>query len=175
MGRPRWPLANCPLDGAASDDDTAGAVSAVRAAFTAGIYTFVVGIATTGPSANGVDASSALAMLAEAGGLPRAGDPPHYAASTAQELASVLTTVVQLANRCTFQIAPTPTSDGTTSLGWIEIWLDEKRIPRDPSHANGWDYSDATRQAITLYGAACDAITAGAASAVGVTFRCPIE
>jgi hypothetical protein len=86
-----------------------------------------------------------------------------------------LTTVASVANTCTFQIGPAPTSDGTTNLGWIEIWLDEKRIPRDLSHANGWDYSDATQQAITIHGAPCDAINSGAARLVAMTFRCLLE
>jgi hypothetical protein len=69
-------VASCPASGAATDDDTAGAVSAVRDAFTAGIYTFVVGIAAAGVSANGVDAGGTLAMLAAAG-RPRRSSPQH--------------------------------------------------------------------------------------------------
>jgi hypothetical protein len=162
-------LPSCiPGSGGPGVDDSAGAVAAVEAAFAMGIPTFVVGIATTGMGA----ADTTLGNMANAGGLPRAGTPSYYPVSSAAELESVLTTAVTTLNSCTFQIGPLPTSDGTTSLATIGVFVDGVPVPRDTSHTSGYDYADATMGWITIYGPSCAAIVAGTVTDVTITFYC---
>jgi hypothetical protein len=147
-------------------------VAAAGRAFAAGIPVFVIGMATAGVVTNGVDANMALSMMANAGGRPRAGDPTYYSVGSAAELASTLTTLVGMANTCTFQIGPLPTMDGTTSFGNIDVFGDATMLPRDTTHTNGWDYVDASMSSIRVYGPTCDAVMAGTIMSVSVTFRC---
>src|SRR6185503_16876036 len=117
---------------------------AVANALTAGYRTFVVGIATAGTTTGGVDADMTLSMMANAGGLPRAGTPTYYPVTTTAELAAAIRMLVSQANNCTFQVGPAPTTDGTTKLGFINVYGDGIEIKRDTTHQNGYDYTDAT-------------------------------
>jgi hypothetical protein len=45
-------------------------------------------------------------------------------------------------------------------------------VPRDPGHANGWDYSVATNT-VTFYGGICDGLKAGTVNDVQVIYGCP--
>jgi hypothetical protein len=165
-------LPNCPMTGSTSNDDTAGAVAAVTASAAAGIPVFVVGVATAGVTSGMIDADMVLNMLANAGGRPRQGTPAYYSVSNAADLASALTALVTQAASCTFQVGPTPTNDGTTSLGFINVFGDGVEIPKDTTHMNGWDYTDASMNAIQIYGPICNQIMTAAIQSVTVTFRC---
>ena len=63
---------NCPASGQ-MNDDTPGAIAAVTTAKTAGFPTFVVGI-----SAGGRARTTALNVMAVAGGYPQVGQPTQY-------------------------------------------------------------------------------------------------
>jgi hypothetical protein len=161
-------LPNCPAMGATTGDDSAGAVTAVSAAATAGFPTFVVGIATGGMGT----ADTTLSNMANAGGLPRMGTPTYYPVTSAADLATAIRTLIGVAASCTFQIGPPPSDDGTTSLGMINVFGDGNEIMRDPSHTDGYDYTDATMQSIQVYGPRCDQIMSGTIRDVAVTFIC---
>ena len=150
-----------------SADDSAGAPPAVAAALAAGIKTFVVGISTGGT------ADATLSKMAEEGGLARTGTTPsYYPVSNTADLAAAIRTLIGVAATCTFQIGPNPSTDGTTSLDKIDVLGDGNVISRDPSHTNGYDYTDATMQSIHVYGALCDQIMSGTIKDVTVAFRC---
>ena len=149
-------------------DDSAAATMAVGDANTAGFPTFVVGIATTGMGT----ADATLSNMANVGGLARTGTPTYYPVSNAADLAAALKTLIGVAGTCTVQIGPTPTTDGTTDLGMINVFGDKNEILRDPSHTNGYDYTDSTMQSIQVYGPLCDQIMSGDIQDVAVTFRC---
>ena len=148
-------------------DDSAAAVTAVDTARMAGFPTFVVGIATGGATSD-----TTLSNLANAGGLPRAGTPTYYPVSSAADLAAAIRTLIGVAATCTFQIGPPPTSDGTTDLKFIKVFGDNLEIMKDTSHANGYDYTDSTMNAIQVYGPLCDQIMSGAIHDVTVAFTC---
>lgn len=168
-------LPTCPMSGAggtmggAGAGDAAGATAAVAAAATAGFPTFVVGIATAGGTAD-----TTLSEMANAGGLPRMGTPSYYPVTSAADLSAAIRTLVGVAASCTFQIGPAPTTDGTTNLGKINVFGDGTEITRDPTHTNGYDYTDATMNAIQVHGPLCDQILSGAIRDVTVTFICLI-
>ncbi|HZJ64672.1 MAG TPA: hypothetical protein VFD36_14240, partial [Kofleriaceae bacterium] len=150
-------------------DDSAAAVTAVGATRTAGFPTFVVGIATGGSTAD-----TTLSNIANAGGLPRTGSPTYYPVTSAADLADAIRTLIGVAASCTFQIGKPPTDDGTTSLDKIDVFGDGAPISRDTTHANGYDYTDATMTSIQVYGPLCDQIMSGTIRDVAVTFRCLI-
>jgi hypothetical protein len=52
----------------------------------------------------------------------------------------------------------------------IGVAVNGSGIPRDTSHVNGWDYTDATFTQIDIYGPTCDALTSGAAATVNIVF-----
>jgi hypothetical protein len=159
----------CPASGgmmATGADDSAAAIDAVAATKAAGFPTFVVGIATTGTT------DTTLSSMAVAGGLPRAGTPSYYQVSSTADLAAAIRTLIGVAGTCTFQIGPPPTDDGTTSLDKIDVTGDGKPIPHDPTKTNGYDYTDATKNQIQIYGPLCDQIMKAEITDVTVSFIC---
>ena len=51
--------------------------------------------------------------------------------------------------------APPPPNELASNSSIVGQWGGFE-IPRDPSHTEGWDYSDASSIVIQLYGTACD-------------------
>jgi hypothetical protein len=162
-------LPTCPADGGTGTDDSAGATAAVADARAAGFSTFVVGIATAG-SADGT-----LSDMARAGGLPRSGTPSYYAVASAADLTAAIRTLVRVTATCTFQIAPTPASDGSNRLDEIDVFGDGTAIRRDTTHADGYDYTDASMESIQIHGPLCEKILRGELREVTVTFRCIVS
>jgi len=164
-------LPNC-MPGASDNttDDSAGAIQAVKDAKAKGIPTFVVGIATSGMGT----ADTTLSSMATAGGYPKAGSQAYYSVSTASEFTTVLNSLIQVAGTCTFAVGNPPTNDGTTSRDRIDLYGDGNFIPKDTSHANGWDYTDTTMTSVVVYGATCDKIKTGAIQSVSIKFQCII-
>ena len=164
---------NCPATGSSDADDSAGAIAAVTAAKTAGIPTFVVGIATGGGTAD-----MTLNSMAVAGGYPQMGAATqYYSVSDTAGFASVLRTLVGMATTCNFAIPTPPTTDGTTSREDIAVTggtgtPTDPGIPQDAT--NGWTYSDTTHTSITLHGTSCDAVTAGTITTVTIVFNCHV-
>jgi len=150
-------------------DGAAMAVQAVQTAATANYKTFVVGIAT-----GGGDADQTLSTMANAGGLPRAGTPSYYPVASTADLASAIRTLIGVAATCTFQVGPTPTDDGTTDLGLINVFGDGAPIKRDDTHTDGYDYTDSTMQKVQVYGPTCEKIMKGTIRDVTVTFICKV-
>jgi len=60
---------------------------------------------------------------------------------------------------CFFDLPPPSCSYASNSR--IDVRVGDLAIPRDPSDQNGWDYTDATQTMVVIYGASCDAVTAG--------------
>jgi hypothetical protein len=163
-GRP-----NCTGTTNNQNDDTPGAIMAVANARTAGIPTFVVGISAPAGAAN-----DAMNMMAAAGGLPRAADPQYYPVTSAAELVTAVNALVTIAATCVFPVPPPPTNDGTTNRSNIIVRGDGVEIPKDPTHTNGWDYTDGAMMSVTLYGPACDAVMAGTVQNVSIVFICVV-
>jgi hypothetical protein len=162
----------CPVGGAATEDDTQGALAAARRAHGIGLPVFVIGVAIDGAVTNGVDVRDALGQLAMAGGRPRAGELPYYPVANASQLWSALRAVEEAAQTCTFEIGPPPGNDGTASNAYIDVFVDGRKVPRDTTRSNGWDYDDATLNVITVYGDACRPSLGAGGETVSVTFRC---
>jgi len=57
---------------------------------------------------------------------------------------------------CRYQIPPPPCD--YVSASNIGVRVNGIEIPRDTTHTNGWDYTDATFTTVDIYGAACDSL-----------------
>src|SRR4029079_1275511 len=100
--------------------------------FQAGVPTFVVGIGTL------YSTEVVLDSLAKAGGHPRAVMPAYYPASSTADLVTALNQLVGIARTCLLALPP----PAGHSRDAIEVLADGTAIPHDPTHVNGWDYSD---------------------------------
>ncbi|APR77066.1 putative secreted protein [Minicystis rosea] len=126
------------------------------------VATFVVGFGAE------VDPTQ-LDVFADAGGVP-SGDPEahFYKAEDEASLETALAAIAAKTLSCSFALTDTPSDPGR-----IYVFLDDSHdpVPRDPTHASGWDYAAGTNQ-ITFYGATCDTLKAGAVNGVHVVFGC---
>jgi len=141
------------------------AIQAVTDAATAGISTFVVGIATSNKSS-----TATLNQLADAGGSPvKSTDPaaPHYyLASTSDDLIKSLQTITGKVASCDFTFKmPPPVPDN------IAVDVEGVRLPK--SDTDGWSYMDSGFHGIRINGAACEKLQKAAVGAVQITFGCP--
>jgi hypothetical protein len=161
-------LPNCaPGQTDTTTEDTAGTVQSIAAALSAGYPTFIVGVGIGNSATEAV-----LDQMAVAGGRPRAGLPAYFPVANTAELEAALLTLVQVARTCIFAIPPPPSSDGTASRSRIGVKVDDKFIPHDPTHTNGWDYKDASQGLIEVYGPVCDAVVADEIMKLSILFYC---
>lgn len=162
------------------DDDNEDMIAAIAAAAAESIPTFVIGVPGS-QSFRGI-----LSRMASAAGTGRAGcsdagptychydltDPSlDFGVALRDALAAIGESVVS----CEYPIPPNP--DGTFDATKVNVRLtgddgSESSIPRDPSRADGWDYSDAM-DAIILHGPACDAAQSLESGRIDVLFGCP--
>jgi hypothetical protein len=166
-GMPTCPGASTGPQMATANDMPAAVSAVIKDAQDAGFKTFVVGIGTSGTT----DADAILSDLANAGGLPRAGTPSYYQVNSFADLSAAIRTLVGVAATCTFQIGPAP-DDGSRDLSLINVFGDGHEITRDPTHADGYDYTDPSMQTIEVFGPKCQQILTGAIKDVTITFQC---
>jgi len=156
-------LPNCGARGGAGTDDSPGAIQAVADAAAAGYPVFVVGVGTN----TGADAT--LTAMATAGGRAQAKAPGYYPVASTADLVSVLTTIGGMITSCTFglgSVPPDPSNVGVYSDPGM------KKIPKDVTHVNGWDYG-AGMKSIELFGPACDAVKNKTTTKIQAAFGCP--
>ena len=158
-------LPNCaPGARDSTGDDSMGAVAAVTATAAAGIPVFVVGVG------NVAKAEVTLNDLAVAGGRPQATTPKYFPVGSTADLVSVLTKIGGQITSCTFalgKVPPEPNNVGVYADGDTT-----KKIPRDTTHANGWDYG-AGMMSIELFGTACDNVKNKTTKTIQAIYGCP--
>lgn len=163
----------------ALDRDNEALVQRVRAAREEGISTFVIGV----PGSNTY--RPILSRLALEGGTARDGcseagpvychfDLTEAGGDFSGALERTLASIGEAVISCEFQIPENPDGSFDPSLVNVRIesaegWTD---VPRDPSHARGWDY-DADETHVILHGEACDAALSPGTTDVEVRFGCP--
>jgi hypothetical protein len=144
------------------DDATDLAKQAVADAKAAGIPTFVLGIAADS------SANDALNQLARASGEARPSGPPYYyPVGSGADLSAVLETIAAQVISCTFPLG-TPPPDPSR----VQLSAGSTEIPRDPTHADGWDLDD-SGSSVELYGSWCRGAQNGTVSALHATYGCP--
>jgi hypothetical protein len=147
--------------------DTEAAVGAITEAAVQGVPTFVVGV-----GALGVATDDAVSRMAAAGGLARSGSPAYYPVADAIDVVNTINQMVSTVGTCMFAVPPPPTSNGTTSREDIAVFADDKQVPQDAN--DGWTYGDSSHSTVTFHGSSCDAVRAGTARQVTITFLCLI-
>jgi hypothetical protein len=70
---------------------------------------------------------------------------------------------------CRYQI-PAPPCD-YVDASHIGVRVNGFEIPRDTTHTNGWDYTDATFTQVDIAGPSCDALMNGTATSVTIVYR----
>jgi len=139
-----------------------GTEKAVKDLFTLRhIPTFVVGFGSE------ADATE-LTKLANNGGMPAQGATAFYKADTAADLDTVFQEIANQVVSCTYHVDQAPPDLDQTYVVFDQATL----VPRDPSHAMGWDY-DPAAMTITMYGSYCDDLESHHVSAIDISFGCP--
>jgi hypothetical protein len=107
------------------------------------------------------------------GGMPQTGAATSfYQVTDTASLVAALQTILGRVGSCQFNIGMAPNT--MTSNDQIDVFGDGMSIPRDTTHTDGWDYSNAAHTAIEVFGPRCDAVKAGTTMNVTVTFRCVV-
>ncbi len=148
-------------DGEENCNGDPGAAATALRGRTPEVKTFVIGF---GGQVN----ATQLNDLATKGGTARTGTTKYYQADDAAGLESAFNTIVGSVVSCSFTLSQQPDSPDR-----LYIYFGTTQIPRDTSHAMGWDY-DPTSMALTFYGVTCDEIKAGTAGALVVSYGCPV-
>ncbi len=107
-----------------------------------------------------------LGDMAVAGGRPRPTTPRYYSVQTPSEMSAALATIQASIAKCTY-LTPSAPDDPSA----ISVEIDGAAIPRDTSHASGWDWLDQAYGTLQFFGPACAAAQAAAAKITG-TVRC---
>lgn len=125
-----------------------------------GVSTFVVGFG------GGVDPKQ-LNIFAEAGGVT-SGDPTtkYYKAEDQQSLDAALAKIAAKTMGCVYQLGQVP-----PTLDKLYVFFDNKEVPQDKTHQDGWDY-DETTNTVTFYGAACQSLKDGKVADLDIVYGC---
>jgi hypothetical protein len=135
-------------------------IKAMTDAAAAGLKTFVIGMGAAALGAN-------LNRLADAGGMPRAGEPRYYPAENQADLDTALQAISRAVTTCVFPLVTRPLDPD-----FVGVNVGSMRVPRDLDRIDGWDYAN-NGTAIEIYGSACDALKTGAAENADIHFGCP--
>ncbi|MEO8875945.1 MAG: vWA domain-containing protein [Polyangiaceae bacterium] len=154
-------------DGEQAGCGAGGANAALAAAHVlytdGGVPTFAIGF---GGSAN----PQFLSNMAIEGGTaqPDASFPNlFYNAANQIQLNAALDAIAKKTLGCVLVLGSKPPDPSK-----LYVFADgDASVPRDPGHANGWDYSPATNS-VTFYGGICDGLKAGTVSDVQVIYGC---
>jgi hypothetical protein len=154
---------NC--DEGSSIGADAEVVDAVEALYGEDIKTFVLGF---GP-VFGLDVTN-LNDAALAGGVPKAGGPPHYYhAENAADLEAALEDIAGgiIVPSCEYELTQLPPDPDD-----VTVTMDGVPVPRSLSHTDGWDYHP-DEWHITFFGSYCDQLIGGSVASVAFTYGCP--
>lgn len=155
-------------DPSCPDDAEDYAIEAIAAAKSAGFPVYVVGVLDPEKDQSKFETLNAMA---EAGGTARTdgedGDK-FYQAYSQEELTRALEAVTGQVVSCDFELASKPPVPGNVAVKVNGEWLS-----RDPSKAQGWDYTSDEYEAIRLQGDACEALKKAKENEVDIIFGCP--
>jgi len=139
------------------------------------VHTFVIG----SPGSEG--ANDFLSQLALNGQTPKsagcsaaAGDC-HYQIGTAnfeKELADVLGKIAGSVSDCVFEMPDGQDVDPNLVNVTVETPSGPIEVLKDSSHADGWDYTDASKSKIQLFGPSCDTYKAAKGTKITIILGC---
>ncbi len=128
-----------------------------------GVPTFVIGT----PGQDVLALAPTLERMAVAGGRPRSvpGEPAYYRAEDVGEFTAAFRAITTELVRCRY--VTNPVSDPAQ----VRVRVGGRDVPRDRSHADGWDWTRVETGEVMLYGAACEAAQR-AEGAVALRYGC---
>lgn len=137
------------------------------------VKTFVIGV----PGDNDAQVLSGIAYLGGTGkpGCDFNAGNCHFQIGTSnfqKDLQDALTEITGKVTNCVFEVPKGMNADPAFVNVELDTPMGSSTVLKDPSHADGWDYTDDTDTKIELFGPACDAIKANASSKVQVLFGC---
>jgi hypothetical protein len=164
----------------AQPDVRTAAVNAVTAAAKQGIKTYVIGFNTTS------NANTTLNRLVQAG---QTADPPiaagedvtsssnaaqhYYVAKDFRGLLDSLSKITGQVSDCRFPLDKKPEVPDNVVVKVTDGSGNLVRVPMDPQHNDGWDYTDTDLRSIQVYGSWCDKVKATTANnKVSIIFGC---
>jgi hypothetical protein len=152
-------LPNCMTGGGANATDEVAAIAAVSTVAAMGIPTFVIGVATSGSTADGT-----LNMMAMNGGHPRAATPLYYPVATSMDLQLALADIQgMVALPCQFQLPGVP-----SNLGAVSVTVGGQVV-----QASDWMYGPGNRSIVFPdAGALCMSLKSGAVKDVKINLPC---
>jgi hypothetical protein len=137
--------------------DTVRVVEQLRGLAAEGIYTLVIGVISEEVYAADLLAAH-LDAMAIAGGRPRGGaGQQFYRAQSPEEIRRGFEDALLPLSYCQLRVADgeAAVSDHVALQG-----VGSELIARDPTHRDGWDWSDGTRRELEVFGAACERLVA---------------
>jgi hypothetical protein len=153
----------CPLGADLNCLDDAATLNTLRTMHTNGIDTFVIGLPGTESLSDVLDA------MADAGGRPRAATPRYYNASSTTEIEAAFGTITSALVDCRFQLEMAPPDPNL-----VDLRLGGMSLRYDPTHMDGWDWSDSTHTEIVFYGGTCSSVRAASGgTSLVAAFGCP--
>ena len=153
----------CPFGADSNCLDDAATLNTLRMMHANGIDTFVIGLPGTESLGDVLDA------MADAGGQPRAPTPRYYNAGSTTEIESAFGSITSGLVNCRFHLDMAPPDPSL-----VDLRLGGTSLRYDPTHADGWDWSDATHTEIVFYGATCTNVrTASGGTPLVAAFGCP--
>ncbi len=99
---------------------------------------------------------------------PRAELRKYYPANNRAQLDAALATITLAITNCVFPLAVPPLDANFVGV----TGRDGQLIPRDPAHAQDWDYV-MNGKGVEIFGSACAGLKNGTARSVGVHSRLP--
>lgn len=138
------------------------------------VKTFAIGVPGSEPNASFLSSLAVNGKTAKPGCSVAKGDC-HYqigSGSFATDLQAALTEIAGKVASCIFQVPIGP----DVQPGFVNVTVDtgsgQTPLYQDPSHADGWDYTDGTQSRIEIYGPTCDALKAMTVTTVKVLGGC---
>jgi len=145
-------------------EDTAVEAAIMMAAMQ-GYQTFVIGIG------NVATAQNTLNQFAINGGQAQTGAATsYYAATDEASLEAALAKIVGVVASCTIPLTGVPANLTNVAVSVDDASGNPNKVPE--SSTNGWEYTDATKTAIQLYGMYCDSVNAGTYTNVKFVYAC---
>lgn len=151
----------CPRPSACLDDMRA--VSTLASFAERGIPTVVIGLDASAATVE----RAALNAMAKAGGRPKAGDTAYYSANDVSAVQAAFRGIQAGIAECRLFMPSRPDDPDA-----VTVRIDGVAIPRDKTHANGWDWGKIEFGQIDLFGSACDRSRAPTAVARATVSSC---
>jgi hypothetical protein len=157
-----------------ADLTTIEAETSAAAAGSPAVKTFAIGVPGSEPNASFLSSVAVNGKTAKPGCSVAKGDC-HYqigSGSFAADLQAALTEIAGKVASCIFQVPIGP----DVQPGFLNVSVDtgsgQTPLYQDTSHADGWDYTDATQSRVEIYGPKCDAIKAMTVASVKILGGC---